>query len=202
MNSADMKLVKGLQEGDRQAHLNLISRFRDKAHFFLLGRLKSDDEAVFVATESYIALIEKLKSPDFDPDQYELLDLLVWGIIKNKMKAHRHQLHRNRRRIISAEFSELERFGSHESINEFRLDEEIIKSKALSVLEALPPHYKQAFHMRYIQDLEIAEISERMNVEPQRIYEYISYATQKIRRVFAKKNLFSLLIVILCWRWG
>lgn len=195
---ADIELICSLQTKDSQANLELFMRYKDRVFFFLKKRLNSEDEAIFVAIEAYIAVIEKIRKPNFDPDRWELLDKLVWGIVKNKMKSYQRQKRRERQRMSPLDFNELNRKAIDKGINEYQRDEELLKLKTMEVLNEMPSHYKQAFYLLYFQGLEVREISEMMDVKPQRIYEYIAYATKKIRLVFKKEGLLFTLLMAIC----
>lgn len=196
MGANDRKLIDGIRSGDPRAHLRLISRYRNKVFFFLLRDLKSEDEAIFVAIEAYIAIIDIVKKPDFDPDKWEKLDLLVWGIVKNKKLVYFREARKQAFRNVQMDITYLERQAIDKGINEYKLDEELLKTKTLEVLETLPEHYKKAFHLRYFKEMDVEEISQIMGLERQRIYEYIAYATKQIRKAFSKKDLLSVFLLI------
>ena len=81
MKDADqLRLVERIQSGDATVEREVFRRYRDAIFWKICRDLKSGDENIKdVASEAYLAIVEGLRRPDFQPERWESLEAYIWA---------------------------------------------------------------------------------------------------------------------------
>ena len=198
MNDQQRQLVSRIQAGDAAAKKELFESYKTAIFWKICRTIKADAFCLEeVASEVYLALLQELSKPSFQPEQWISLDAFVWGVANHKIHDwFKRQKQRNR---VFHDLTLAEEIAA--AAEEYRLENEESAQLLRVRLQDLQPQYKDVLELRYFKELSIAEISVQLGLPPRRVSERIHYALKLLRKAWKKASksasIFALLGLLL-----
>jgi RNA polymerase sigma-70 factor (ECF subfamily) len=192
-----LRLVRRIQSGDATAESELFKKYKDPILWKICRHIKTDSENIKdLAGEIYLAILEGLRKPSFQPEKWETLEAYVWGVTNNKIRDWFKKEKRENKIFTDDPPSEEVAAASAE----YLLENEELAALLRTCLKALKPKYKEALELRYFKELSMPEISALLGLPPRRVSERIHYALKRLRKAYqkmAKRASISALILLL-----
>ncbi len=154
----DQELLEGLRRSS-EAHFNeLYQRYFQRIYNFVYARVRNHADVEEIVQESFTVVF---RSADSFRGQSSLLSW-IYGITKNTMNNHlrRNKVQEEKKERIEAELTRPESSLSC-STPEDELSLQRFTEEIRSRLESVAPWQAEIFAMRHLENLTIAEISER-----------------------------------------
>lgn len=179
-----MKLVQRMLRGDEEAFSRFFDRFFPALFRFALSRLGRDaDLAEDVVQATLIQAIRKLATFRGEAS------LFTWlcTFCRHEMSA---SYRRNRKhKVVSDDADALEiALSQIEAPNDDRPDSELaraaLRGEVLSTLGRLPDHYQRALTWKYLEDLPVREIADRLDIGPKAAESLLTRARGAFRDAF------------------
>jgi len=185
MKDADqLRLVERIQTGYTIAEKELFLRYKGPIHWKVLRRIDTNIENIKdLVSEIYLAIIDGVRKPSFQPERWESLDAYVWGVTNHKINDWFKKQKVERRTIVGDPPSD----DIATSTEEYLLETQELANHLRTLIKSLPSKYKEALDLRYFQELSIQEISAQLSLPPRRVSERIHYALKLLRKAFHKK---------------
>ena len=172
-------LIKKCQRGDREAFDALIRQYYDYVYGFLLKTTADETLTEDLTQETFLKMIRTIEA--FDTGGRAGFGTWLITIAKNSYIDH---LRRNRIYLEDIESLPLEDERNMADEVERKLQYE----QLLEELETLPPEQALAIRLKYVEDMTLAEISERVGVQPKTIKSRIHDGTAKLRKRLNRKG--------------
>lgn len=197
MKDADqLYLVQRIQAGEAAAETELFKRYQAPILWKICRHLKTDRENVKdVASEVYLAILQGLRSANFQPERWDSLEAYIWGVTNNKIRDWFKQANRNHRFIEPQPPAENIPAVAAE---EFLAENGELLRRVQACLQTLDSKYRTALEMRYLRELTIPEMSAELGIAPRRVSERIHYALELLRKAHGQKlKKMSIFILVL-----
>ena len=166
-------LIKKCQRGDRQAFDELIRLYYDYVSGFLLKNTLDETISEDLTQETFLKMIRSIEK--FEPDGSASFGTWLITIAKNCYIDH---LRRNR--VYPENIDELP-IEDEQNVAD-KVEQKMEYERVLAALETLPPEQAAAIHLKYVEDMTLAQIAERFGVQPKTIKSRIHDGTVKIRK--------------------
>ena len=164
-NDNQIRLVQRIQGGDGTAENELFERYQNPILWKIGRQLKTDRESIAdLASEIYLAILEGLRQATFQPEKWESLEALIWGVTNNKIRDWFKKEKRDRQ-FFHADPPAAAMTAAAE---EFLLENEELSQLLRSCLQTLENKYREVLELRYFQELSVAEISAQLGLAPRR----------------------------------
>jgi RNA polymerase sigma-70 factor (ECF subfamily) len=180
-----LQLVQRIQSGDSSAENDLFQKYKDPILWKIHRSITTDIEDIKdLTSEVYLALVQGLRSQNFQPEKWKSLEAYIWGLTNNKI---RNWLKKEKRenKIFSSDPPSEEIAVASEG---FLLENEEMGALLKTCLKALEPRYKEALELRYFKELSVEEIGAQLGLPRRRVSERIHYALKLLRKTFRKKT--------------
>jgi RNA polymerase sigma-70 factor (ECF subfamily) len=176
-------LMERIQAGETAAENELFHEYQKPILWKICRSINTDPENVKdVASEVYLAILEGLRKPSFQPEKWVSLEAYIWGVTNNKIRDwFKKEKHENK---IFADDPPSEEIAS--ASEEYLLENEELGQLLRTCLQALEFKYKEALELRYFKEHSVAEISVQLGIPPRRVSERINYALKKLRQAHQK----------------
>lgn len=166
-------LIKKCQHGDRQAFDALIRLCYDYVFGFLLKTTTDEMLTEDLTQETFLKMIRNIDK--FDPRGRATFRTWLITIAKNSYIDH---LRRNR--IC---FEDIENLQIEDDCNVAdEVERKLQYKQVIEAMETLPPEQALAIQLKYVEDMTLAQIAERFDVQPKTIKSRIHDGTVKLRK--------------------
>ena len=181
----DNELVKCIQDGDQQAVAEFYTRYHDLIAFKVSKKLNREHQDFKdVVQDIILFILSGLTRGKFDPAKGKL-GAWIHGITRNQIAAYFHSFSKE----VADKNIEIENLMiKAQSTHAIEQEEE--SEMIQKLLKKLKPQYQEVLMLRYFEELSIAEISEKINLEPRRVSERIHYALVLLRKQLQKGSNF------------
>jgi RNA polymerase sigma-70 factor, ECF subfamily len=182
----DLEIVRRCQQGDEMAFGQLVSRYQRKVYTIALSMVKSPDDAMDIAQESFIKIHRYLGNFQGSSSFYTWLYRIVVNLCIDHM--------RRSGKWVSTEFDErfIDREQDEKEAGVLSTDLGNNPSKALGrkelaeqirrAIDALPPYHRAVIVMREIEGMSYAEMAKAMRVSKGTIMSRLHHARHKLQR--------------------
>ncbi|MGH7416605.1 MAG: RNA polymerase sigma factor [Candidatus Rokuibacteriota bacterium] len=145
----DAELVQRVLAGDTGAYAGLVARYRDRLGRYAVHMLGSTEDAEEVLQDTFVRAYRSLRRCQ-DPGRF---GAWLYGILVNRCRTAGGRAARRRRLFVRDEQA-LERPAAPNEMEraEWR---ELVRW----ALEQLAPEYREAFLLKYVEDLEYEEMA-------------------------------------------
>ena len=187
MKEDEKKLVERIKQGDPLGERELLSLFGSRIARkvqYEIG-VKNDDWKD-VVNDVLLAILENLREGRFNPERGAALGSYIYGITRNKIFDY---FKFKKRQQQQQPFYEGRDFGV---ADEFEMEKRELQSFVKNTLQKLKQKYQQVLYLKYYEELNVAEISEKINLPPRRVSERLNYAIKLLQKEMEKKNYFSI----------
>lgn len=180
-------MVRQMIAGDEDAFSTFSTDYIPQLYRFATRRLQGDRElAQDVVQSTLCKVVEKL--PSFRGEAA----LMTWlcAVCRNEIAGH---FRRGQKRAGDVEFQEHEDiFGASMFLGDSGLDgpeRETLRNEVHELvhdaLDALPPHYGRALEWKYLDNLPVVEIAERLDLSPKAAESVLTRARAAFRKGYA-----------------
>jgi RNA polymerase sigma-70 factor (ECF subfamily) len=194
-----LRLLKRIQSGDAAAENELFQKYKAPIFWKICRHVKTDAENIKdLAGEIYLAVLEGLRKPSFQPDQWVSLDAYIWGVTNNKIRGWFKS--EKRKNQIFADDPPSEEIAA--ASEEYLLETQELENLLRIALNTLESKFKEVLDLRYFNELSVQEISAQLGMPPRRVSERIHYALRLLRKAYQKmgKNLSILALLALLFK--
>ena len=172
-------LIKKCKRGEKQAFEELIRLYYDYVSGFLLKTTAQKELSEDLTQETFLKMIRSIDK--FDQSKSAAFGTWLITIAKNCYIDH---LRKNRVGSLNIDDLALADERCVADDVERKLQYEQLRSE----IDALPSEQGTAIRLKYEEDMTLAEIAERFNVEPKTIKSRIHDGTVKLRKKFSKER--------------
>ena len=166
----DLKLINEALAGSQAAFASLLSRHWADVYTFLAAKRLCPEDTEDLCIETFSKAFEKLAT--FDPD-YRFKTWLI-NIAKHNyvdfIRRNAHLFSLFSQKILSGDPAE---DYSPQAVAYDTPESEMIHNQTLeritAAMEYLRPAYRQVLHLKYVEDLSVAEISDRLGMTPSNV---------------------------------
>ena len=169
MSDSDAALVARTLAGDLDAYAALMSRYRDAFGRYAVHMLGNREDAQEAMQDSFVRAYRGL-SRCREPDRF---GAWLFRIVVNRCRTARRRLQRHRR--FDADLpDDVPSKGSRPDAFEWR--DEIARA-----LSRLRPHYREAFLLRYVEELDYGEMAQMTGVKEPALRMRVKRAGDQLR---------------------
>lgn len=187
METGERQLVRRVEQQDPQAERELLSLYGSRiARKVLYAIGTQNDDWKDVVNDIILAVLENLRHGKFDAQRGTPLGSYIYGIANNKIRDYFKLMKKQRQHQT---LDQSLNFGVAE---EFELEKKELRALMKEMLKKLKHKYRQVLYLKYYEELNIAEISERINLPPRRVSERLNYAVKLLQKEMKKKKYFSI----------
>lgn len=182
----DLEIVRRCQRGDETAFGQLVERYQRKVYTLALSRVKSPDDAMDIAQESFIKIHRYIGNFQGSSSFYTWLYRIVVNLCIDHM--------RRAGKWVSAEFDErfIDREHDEKEAGVLSSDLGHNPSKALGrkelaqqirrAIDQLPAYHRDVILLREIDGLSYAEMAKKMKVSKGTIMSRLHHARHKLQK--------------------
>jgi RNA polymerase sigma-70 factor, ECF subfamily len=169
MSDSDAALVARTLAGDLDAYTVLMSRYRDAFGRYAVHMLGNREDAQEAIQDSFVRAYRALGTCR-EPDRF---GAWLFRIVVNRCRTVRRRLQRHRR-FDSRLPDEVPSHGARPDAFEWR--DEIARA-----LSRLRPHYREAFLLRYVEELDYGEMARMTGVKEPALRMRVKRASDQLR---------------------
>ena len=183
-------LIKRIHQKDSVAEKEFVSSYYSKIKMIVIMRINDREDQKELINDILVAALLNLRNNNFDLERESGLSKYIYGITRNKITQYLKDYYKKRERdeiineeiLVSSINAKTEKF-------EFEKREETEQNKKIwrNLVEQLKPKYREVIYLRYYKNFSISEISEEMNLPPQKISDYLKYSKQLLMQKFPNK---------------
>ncbi len=172
-------LIKKCQRGDRQAFDELIRLYYHYVSGFLLKTTADETLTEDLTQETFLKMIRHIEQ--FDPGGSAGFGTWLITIAKNSYLDYLR-----RHRIPVADIDSLPLEDERNVADE--VEQKLRYEQLLTAMDSLPPEQALAIRLKYVEDLTLAQIAERIGVQPKTVKSRIHDGTVKLRKKLNRKE--------------
>lgn len=184
----DADLAAKIAGGDRQAESELFHRYGSQIKYMARIRLRTNippHDLEDIIAEIQQAVLVSLRKGSYDPEKGKTLGAYIAGIAyKIVCQYFRKQ---EKEEAMQLGLPEGLPQNSQNSLDDMITGER--SRKLRKILGRLHPKYEEVLVLRFYDQLGIAEIAARLNMEPRRVSERLNYAFKKLAELCKGEDL-------------
>lgn len=173
----DNKIIKRCQLGDKSAFEELITYYHPYVYRYLVRLCGNDTLAEDLTQEVFIKVIRNIDK--FDLKGKAKFSTYIITFCKNCYIDY----YRKNKNIINNAVIDDNQVLQYEGVEDKVLDKMDAES-AISALEKLPEEQSLVIRMKYLEDMTLKEIGEKLKLEPKTIKSRIHNGIVKLRKIF------------------
>ena len=183
MTHEQQQLVQRIRAGDRVAEREFFLHYKNPILWKICRSIKTDPENVKdVAGEVYLAIIEGLRKPNFQCDQWDSLEAYIWGVTNNKIRDW-FKSEKRKNQIFADDPPSADIAAASD---EYFLETQELENLLRATLNTLEYKFKEVLDLRYFNELSVQEIGAQLGIPPRRVSERIHYALRLLRKAYQK----------------
>ncbi len=183
-------LIKRIHQKDFVAENEFVSSYYSKVKMTVIMRINDLEDQKELINDILMAALLSLRNNNFDFERESGLSRYIYGITRNKITQYLKGYYKKKEREERLK-NEVLIGNLNTNIEAYEIEkrEEIEQSKKVwrNLIEQLKPKYREVIYLRYYKNYSISEISEEMNLPPQKISDYLKYSKQLLMQKFPKK---------------
>jgi RNA polymerase sigma-70 factor (ECF subfamily) len=186
----EKELVNSIILGDKNAEKQFVEYYYDKVKLIVDIRLWNREDRQEIVNDILVAAIIKIRAEKFIFSENSSLTKYVHGITRNTItQYYKDYYYRiDKERELEEKISQSSNpLDSREAEYEEKDDIEFNKRVWAESISKLKKKYRKVIYLKYYQDLSIGEISEIMDIPPQKVSDYLKYAKQLLLKAFKNK---------------
>lgn len=181
LNETDERLVKRMQEGDKQAFRLLFDRYYKIMLATAINILKDVSTAKDATQEVFLQFWKNRGTFEMPASLIGYLKRAVINRSLNQIKA--------RKRLVEA--SNLTEMQTQETGANEKLEAEDLKKALNQALETLPERCRLVYVMRRLEGLSLKEIAKQLDISPKTVENQLTKALKVLKeavKAFSKEN--------------
>lgn len=173
VGTSDADLVRRVLAGDAAAYSGLVARYRDRLGRYAVHMLGNREDAEEVLQDTFVRAYRSLGRCD-DPARF---GAWLYGILVNRCRTAGARVARRRRMFVRDEQA-LERPTATSQAERAELDELVRWA-----LARLAPDYREAFLLKYVEDLEYEEMAHLLGAGVSALKMRVKRARDQLRSI-------------------
>ncbi len=172
MDEKDRELLKRIQNGDKKAEEELLSKYSERILVFFRHHIGYYNvECKDLRQDTMLAFLENLKNSKVDPDKGISLSSYIYGIASNKLKDYFKERKKHGKDIPpDDEFP-----GPDEPYNEFW-------ALILPIIKKLKENHQRVLILEYYRGYTISEIASEMEITNLKVSELKHQAIKYLKK--------------------
>ena len=165
----DSEIISAVQAGDRDAFGALVERYQRTLYYFVVGKVADDTDAKDIVQKTFVGAFQNLAEFRLDESFFAWLKGIALNHCRNEWRRYQSQA-RLAGCLLEEKRAELE-LASFDA----RADDSERRMAALrQCLEQLSPHEQTVVELRFVEELPLAAIGERLGrgAEAARLFLY------------------------------
>ena len=185
----DIDLIQRIQNGDRSAEEELISRLRDRIRMYVSSFIHPvEDDLKDITSEIEMILLTNLRQAKFDPNRRTSAGTYAYGIARNKVREYLRAKKANKDRINDPVMK-----NSDVPDVTSGIENEDLRRVLRIQINQLKTKYRKVLYLRFFEEMSVSQISKLLNIPPHRVSERLNYALKLLQKRCQKKKVFSIL---------
>src|ERR1051325_2109086 len=176
VGTSDAALVRRVQTGDTGAYADLVARYRDRLGRYALHMLGNREDAEEVLQDSFVRAYRSLARCD-DPERF---GAWLFRILLNRCRTSGARGSRRRQTFVSDEVALLAASVEHPA------DRAAWREEIELALQQLRPDQRQAFLMKYVEDLSYEEMAQITGVGVSALKMRVLRACDRLRELLGE----------------
>jgi len=169
----EVKLITACQNGDKQAFNELITLYYPYVSKFLIKLTKDETITEDIVQETFLKLIRSIEN--FDIHGKAAFSTYLVTIARN---CYIDQIRKDKHVILNIDGQEI--------ADKWSLEDKVLKdieiTEAFQLLETLPQEQAEVIRLKYLEQMTLAEIAEKLDTQPKTIKSRIHEGMKKIRK--------------------
>jgi len=183
VQSLELELARRLAAGDEAALEAFYRRYVDRVYGFVYTRLCGDRPAAEEVTqETFLAVLRTVGSYRGEAS------LFAWLCTIARHKIADHYRRARRRDESQQQLQVVEEPGSAPGELEARLLAEEQRQRVLAALGRLPPHYRQALALKYLDGQPVRAIAAELGLSPKATESLLTRAREALRLAYLQSE--------------
>ena len=165
----DSEIISAVQAGDRDAFGALVERYQRTLYYFVVGKVADDTDAKDIVQKTFVGAFQNLAEFRLDESFFAWLKGIALNHCRNEWRRYQSQA-RLAGRLLEQKRAELE----IASLDVPTDDSERRIAALRQCLQQLGPEEQTAIEMRFVQELPLGTIAERLGrgTEAARLFLY------------------------------
>ena len=185
LGANERELVKELQSGDPKAIETLYTMYFDRLYAFIFNSVKRDQSAAEdIVHDIFESVIRGTKGFKGQSKIYTWLAGIAHHKIADYYRREQREIHHNNPLITDNTVDSQSIADDSQSISDGLMYSEMGHVFA-GALSGLPPDYRQALLLKYVEEMTVAEISQVMNRSPKSIDGLLTRARKLLKESFS-----------------
>ena len=188
----EKELVTSIIRGDKKAEKKFVDSYYNKIKLIVDVRMRNREDKQEIVNDILIAAIIKIREQKYICGENSSLTKYVHGIARNIInqyyKDYYYKIDReDQLQQVVSEMHDLLDYGKFD----YEEKEELANKRKrwTKSISKLKLKYKKVIYYKFYKNLSISEISEIMNIPPQKVSDYIKYSKHLLMKDIKRKKL-------------
>ena len=153
----DSEIIAAIRAGERDAFATLVERYQRTLYYFVVGKVADDTEAKDIVQKTFVAAFQHLADFRLGESFFAWLKGIALNHCRNEWRRYQSQA-RLAGRLLEEKRAELELASFDSGFH----DEEHRLAALRQCVEQLSAHEKAVLEWRFVQELSLSTIGERL----------------------------------------
>lgn len=154
----DQMVLTGILSGDKRALIGFYRTYAPRLSRYIKTKVNNDGDSEEILQDTLFAFLESIR--DFNGDSS--IQTFLFSICSHKIIDYYRR--KKIAHVVFSKMPQLEFLVSPLLGPEEELDTTMLKEKIRNVLHTLLPHHRQILLFKYVDDLSVAEIAQRLAI--------------------------------------
>jgi RNA polymerase sigma-70 factor (ECF subfamily) len=187
----EKELVTAIVNGNQDAEKTFVEYYFKKIKLIVDVRLRNREDKQEIIDDILIAAIIKIREQKYIAGENSSLTKYVHGIARNIINQYYKDFYSRTDKEIRVEqviYENLEKKDYGKIIYEEQEELEYKKKIWAEAISKLKQKYRKVIYLRFYENMSIGEISEIMEISPQKVSDYIKYSKILLFKEMTKKK--------------
>ncbi|SDZ37620.1 RNA polymerase sigma-70 factor, ECF subfamily [Evansella caseinilytica] len=164
MDAVVKKIINEVKRGDQQAFAELVELYKDKVYQVAYRMLGNVHEAQDIAQEAFLRAYTNLESFDMNRKFSTWLFRIATNLAIDRIRKKKPDFHLEDQVAGTEDLTYYSQFASDEELPEDKVVKLEMQEWVQNEIMMLPPKYRSAIVLKYMEDLSLKEISNILNL--------------------------------------
>ncbi|MDG5788070.1 RNA polymerase sigma factor SigW [Evansella sp. AB-P1] len=158
------KIIREVKKGDQQAFAELVELYKDKVYQIAYRMLGNVHEAQDVAQEAFLRAYVNIESYDMNRKFSTWLFRIATNLAIDRIRKKKPDFHLEDQVAGTEDLTYYSQIAANEELPDDQVVQLEMKAWIQEEIMELPPKYRSAIILKYMQDLSLKEISNILNL--------------------------------------
>ncbi|WP_026688566.1 RNA polymerase sigma factor SigW [Alteribacter aurantiacus] len=164
MDAVVKKIIMEVKKGDQQAFAELVELYKDKVYQISYRMLGNVHEAQDVAQEAFLRAYTNIDSYDMNRKFSTWLFRIATNLSIDRIRKKKPDFHLDDPVGGTEDLTYYSQIAADEELPEDKVVQYEMQEWIQNEIAALPPKYRSAIILKYLEDLSLKEIAEILNM--------------------------------------